>query len=31
VSVTKAAEDVARQAAVLRESADLFFSNMKAA
>jgi methyl-accepting chemotaxis protein len=31
VAVTRAAEDVARQAAILRESADLFFSNIKAA
>ncbi len=30
-AVTKAAEDVARQAAHLRQSADLFFSNIKAA
>ncbi len=31
LAVTKAAEDVARQAAILRESADLFFSNINAA
>lgn len=30
-AVTRAAEDVARQAARLRESADLFFSNIRAA